>query len=367
MRSRVVLKFFSLKSFSFFIFSVFLLFIFEFRTLYAAADLTEEEKAQRRLQFNSYVEEELARAAQAKAADVEKAGPQFFFNVEPSVTYDSNANLNSKKQSALYNELRSEFGFKATRPERALLGAGQWGMSASLDRVDYHHFDTLDTTDGSAKAFITSRLGYGLTLKVQYEFESLYYPDNDQLDFLSHKIRPELFHEITKNFGHYVYGSIRFKDYVDRRALTAANSAGDDYRSDVTYEPGYGWKIHLGDETLLGLSAVWQKNDSNDLFDRYNDTRGYKIGGHLYRQLWDRASIVGLGGYDYKDYDARKFRAGSPLIETDHFFYLGSYLYLDLSKRTQFVASYLYKQNHSSDPSQEYSGYLAALGLNVTI
>ena len=333
----------------------------------AGSDLIEEQKSEKRLQFNAYVEEELAKAAQARTAEAEKAGDHWFFSVEPSIGYDSNVNLNAEKQSAYYRELRSELGFKASRPVLPILGAGQWGMSAVADRIDIHDFSLLDTTDSTAKAFITSRLFDGLTLKVPYEFEGLYYPKNDQLNFLSHKIRPELFHEISKYFGHYVTATLRFRNYVDRKALNETNSASDKYRRDVTYEPGYGWRIRLGNQTLLGLSGAWQKNDSNDIFDRYNDTRGIKVGGVLYRQLWDRASLVGVGGYDKKDYDARKFRAGSPLTETDHFFYFGSYLTLDLSKKTQLIASYLYKQNNSSDPAQEYSGTIATFGLNVTL
>src|SRR3989338_7748839 len=195
------------------VFFLFLLGLF-FDLTRAQADLSEEEKAEKRLQFNAYVEEELASVAQAKAPDTAKAGPQWFFSVEPSVTYDSNVNLNSKKKAALNRQLRSALGFKEARPEVPLLGAGQWGMSASADRADYHGYNTLDYTDSAAKIFMTSRFGDGLTLKTQYEFGSLYYPKNDQLNFLSHKVRAELFHEITKNFGHTIYASLRFKDYV---------------------------------------------------------------------------------------------------------------------------------------------------------
>lgn len=330
----------------------------------AYSDLTEEEKAQKRLQFNSYVEEELAKieaARQAEAGEVD-----WFFTVEPSLSYDSNVNLDAEKQSSYYRELRSELGFKAPRGRFLCLGPGKWGISAGADIVDYHEFDRLDARNSTAKAFMTAEVFNGVTLKLPYEFKSLYYPRNDQLDFLSHRVRPEIFHQINKLFSHYVYGSIRYKSYTDRRALTNANFASDnEYRQDWTYEPGYGWRFILWESTVAGLSAAWQRNDSNDIFDRYNDYRGYKTGGYVYRRLWDRASIVGVGGYDLKDYDARRF--SGDLVETDHFFYFGSYLYLDLSKKTQFVASYLYKQNNSSDPAQEYAGHLVTLGVNVTL
>ena len=337
--------------------------------LYAADEsaLTQQEKIEKRLQFNQFVEEGLAREERRKIRRTARpaiAQPEKNWSISatPSYGYDRNVNLDSQKKGDTFFEEAVEGKISFQRPEASFLGAGRWGLRAGGDRLNYTHEKNANYQQLTAGAFMDSRLSEKLVFKLDYDLSHLDYPHDKQLKYLSNKFKPVLSYAWNDQWLQTFYHTYEFKDYSSRRALTADNLSQKKDRFDFYFESGTTLRFIPRKDRAFGGSLGYKRNNSNDLFHDFNDYEGLKTSCYAFFQLSSNASLIGFGGYDYKRYDARTFLVDSDRTQEDHFFYLGGTAYYDFCKYYQLFLSYLYKQNYSNAPAQSYSGYTLSAG-----
>ena len=345
-----------------FFFSVFLaLFISAFYGIAnaAVADLTEEEKIEKRLQFNQFVEEELARAeSERSSAGTDKL---WKFSSSSSYGYDSNVNLDSMRRGDGFFQQIFEGGAEKT------WGPGRWRLKGSAEFFKYDNHESSDYRSLILAPSFETQIAPKTDFKLQYELNSFHYIQNADLNYLGHRLRPSISYQYNKKFTQTFYTLAEWKDFGTRKALTAADTDSDHLRSDKGYEAGTGLRFSPDTKKVLGVTVAYKTNDSNDLFHDFNDSEGMKLSGYAYFQLPRKFSTIAYGGYHFKKYEARTFLTGSDETQEDDFFYLGNSLYYDVSPSWQVVFSYLYKQNYSNDPAQTYSGYTLTAGMNLML
>ena len=330
--------------------------------------LNEEQKTEKRLLFNQYIEDELERARKKKSSEGQPpAKKNLISRVSAAYGYDSNVNLDSSHRGDQFFQATAEGSFDFVR--RANFPTpweAKMGLTGYAEYLAYESMEGSDYNSSTLSGFTEERLTPQSALKLQYDLNIVRYMNNDQLTYLGHKFKSTLMHYPTQHFSHNIFVSYERKDFRDRKALSVSDLPLDRLRKDDYYEAGYGTRYYPTDRTYLGATLAWKWNDSNDLFHDFSDYDGYKVNGFIYQKLTGRFSVVGFLGYDHKDYSARTFITGSDRTEKDDFYYYGGYVYHDLNKNWQAFLSYLYKQNNSNDPAQEYVGYTSGAGLNLT-
>lgn len=330
--------------------------------------LTEEQKNEKRLLFSQYVEEQFEQAKKKKAEEAQAATQKpLITRVSSSYGYDSNVNLDSSHRGdAFYQgsaEGSVEFGKSIALP---LPWEGKSGVKWYTEVLAYESMEASDYHTSTITPFVEEKLSPQLNLKMTYDLNIVRYFNNDQLTYFGHKFKPTLTHYTTQHFSQNTFASYELKYFRDRRALSPSSLPLDGTRRDDYYESGYGVRYYPTDKTFMGITAAWKLNDSNDLYHDTNDYDGYKINGFIYQKFNDRVSAVGFVGYDRKNYPSKTFVTGSAVTEKDDFYYWGGYAYYDLNKNWQAFLSYLYKQNNSNDPAQEYVGYTSSGGFNLS-
>ena len=333
--------------------------------------LTQQEKTEKRLQFNRFFEEELAREkrkAREKSGGVSPAAEKnWSISLTPSYGYDSNVNLGSPRKGDTYTEEIIEGRIRLNHPGILFFGPGNWGMGGSSDFFNYTHMVSTNFNQTVFNGFVDSKITPEATFKLSYDLGSVNYDHDNQLSYSSHKFKPSIAYAWNKQWVETFYNTIEIKDYSKRRALMADDFPSEKERRDVLYEAGTGFRFIPEKTKIFSVTAGYKKNNSNDSFNDFNDYQDLKVLGYAFFQLSQNFSAVAYGGYDYKRYDGRSFLSTADRRETDSFFYSGGTLYYDFWKFGQLFASYLYKQNYSNDPSQNYSGYTISSGITFTV
>ncbi len=334
----------------------------------SASDLTIEQKQEKRLLFNQYVEDEIARREKEKYKNKQEEQKKTWISKVSSVYgYDSNVNLNSSHRGDGFFQETMEGSFKIDRPSiPAIASAGRLGVNWYNEFYEYENTETLSYQTSSISVFTEEKINPKLKLKLAYEFSNLRYYHNDQLNYYGHKAKPTFTYYFSDHLSVNFYTSYEYRDYISRKALDNANGPSGEGRVDGYYELGIGPRFYPTDKTYIGGTLALKWNDSNDAFHQYNDYDGWKANGFIYQKLNDRFSTVALAGYDYKNYASRTFQADSAETEEDRLFYLGDNLYYDFNKNWQVFCSYVYKQNDCNDPLLEFSGYTMSAGVNFT-
>jgi hypothetical protein len=311
-----------------------------------AAD--EEERSQRRLQFNRYAEERFAREA---------AGPRAW-DLSASVLYgyDDNPSLSSLRRDDLFTEenLKASLRF-GHAGAGGIFGPGTWGVGVRTSNRDYDEEDRFDFQTVTVSPRVTADVWGGLTLELGYDFDIVRYVHSGRLDYTAHGGRAKLAQPLFENLSHFILYAYEEKRYRERDALTGEGFSAAMRREDAHHRLTYGALASPWKATSLGLagSAYW--NDSNDAFLDFHDYSGGSVSGFVAQKLSDRLEAAFTWGYDRKEYDDRLFAVGSDAAEADDYFYLGLSGFYRLTPWAEVGVAWLYGQNDSNSPAQEYS------------
>lgn len=335
-----------------------------------SAVLSQEQKEDRRLLFNQYVEEEITRREREKyrTRPAQKKQKIWVAKFSALYGYDSNVNANASRRGDGYFQQTLSGSFKVDRPDLPFLPwSGKLGFSGYLDFYNYENFEASSYQTTLLSVFTEEQLTERLQLKLAYELNALRYPDNDQLTYFGHRIRPTLTVFVSKSSSLSFYALHEWRDYRDRKAIDESNLPQEDGRDDRYMEAGINPKYYPDARTYWSATAAVKHNDSNDVFRDYSDYDGWKANTIFYRKLGGPVAAALIGGYDFKQYKSLTFSTfenGPFETQADHLFYGGLYLYVDLRDGWQATGSYLYKQNESNNPRLDWSGYTMSLGLN---
>lgn len=321
---------------------------------------TEEDKVEKRLRFNQHVESILAEQAAR-----EEFVARWSFLGSASAGYDNNVPLTSARQGDFYHEEDAQIAWTAEHSGIPnLFGAGDWGGRFYTVFRDYSDEDDFDYHTMRFTPFFKTSLNDHYLFDVAYTLESLRYIRDNQVNYIGHRGHVRLTEFLNPNFAQRFFFQYRMKDYIDRKAKSATNEELGIDRKDHRYRPGYELLFFPSKSTLAAISGMWIFNESNDLHRDFNDYQGWRINSYIYQKIDKNLTAIVSGGYQFKSYENRTF-TGSQSPQRDHYFNVAGYLYMDLTDNTQLVFKYLYYQNYSLDPLQEYSASNVSLGVQL--
>lgn len=326
------------------------------------ADSSLDKKHEESLLFHQYVQKKLA----LQHSQADSAKNKFWRLITQAFYgYDNNPRLNSRHKGDSFHEENLYASVWMEHPDLiGYLRAGQFGVSGKIVNRDYFHMDAYDNLDAKISPFITSNLTDTLTLKAEGLFRFYNYFDNDGLSNFTQGFRISLREVQFRPLKHTLYYQFANKNYDKRKALSAFNTELDYKRDDTANEIGYQCDSALSRRISLGALVAWKLNESNDIYQDYNDSSGFRGAVYSKVTLTQRLSWSGLFGYDYKKYASRTFPEDPSSKEHDDYIYLSSSLIYELNKNCDLILSYAYQSNESNNPLMNFCGSVYMIGLS---
>jgi hypothetical protein len=288
---------------------------------------------------------------------VQKGPPSYRFSSKAAVFvgYDSNVRLTPERDGDVFQETLVAFDFSKllSRDLKATL-------DYDFDYINYNEFTDYSSILnhlrlGLHKKFIPCQAGFG------YDLGILYYPKNDDGNFLFHKgfvyARKKIlgmYHELKFEYG--------MKDYTENRALgdTIATRQAKE-RLDRRLGAEYSFFVPLAKTAYLWFRSQFFTNDSNARYLDFYDYDSYRQSAGLDCRLWPKLRFSTYFSYTLKKYDSRTVTLGSEKQE-DQLYAVTTGLTHALSKNISLSLFYTYRDNSSNEPFQEYSENVITCG-----
>ena len=331
------------------------------------SSLSEEQKAERKLEFSEEVKDEIFLREKQRQAPAPIQKP-WTIMIATNYGHDDNVTFDSRRIGDMFHQ--ETVTATLDLPHTGLgsvIGQGKYGAVVNWDDFNYSKQNQSDYFNSKYNPYVSVNLTNTLSLKTEYKYKDIRYIDNDQITYAGQEFKASLTELQFAHWMHSLYASAEYRQYSDRYALAANNIKLPVKRQDIYDEVGYNATFFPTQKFVAGVGGLYKLNDSNDVFNKFNDYEGYRFTGFVYVVLNDRISWVGAAGYDYRKYDSKIFEETSNEAENDGFVYAASYVYVNLGPRTQFVFSYFFDQNYSNDPTLDFTGHILTAGFTVKI
>ncbi len=272
-----------------------------------------------------------------------------------SVGYDDNTHLNSRRDGDAFTQTYFKTTFSAPVNTKV-----KGILSYDLMGLFYGGESSLNLVNNGFSAGIEDVINEQFTLTADYGFDWLEYLNSGSDDFLDNKLATRLKHKLPANFVHSLGHEFLWRAYGDRHTRTTATIYSDKKRSDirnsVEYEIG---KYFPKDLFKLGFEYYF--NDSNEMYLNYYDYESYKAGAS-YTHLFNE-KIFGYFSFSrqFRDFRSRTLSLDSNFKEWDRTYVAGSSLYYNINKSFTAGLSYMYRENGSNEPLENYSGSVISL------
>lgn len=270
--------------------------------------------------------------------------------------YDSNVNLSPTSKGDTFEEFL--FSLNVKKP---WISQTKFTFDYDLDVVNYN-----EITDGTN---ILNHLRLGAHKKLfcfnagtGYDLGAIYYPDNEDGNFLFHKGFFYVGNYLLKNLYHKLLFEVGLKDYSDAKALAdAINTYQDDEREDKRESVEYSILTYLKKSLLLKLRLRFSVNNSNARYKDFYDYKSYQISPRLDYKLREGLEIFSRFTYMMKDYKSRDVTREN-YKEKDDIYSTTTGLRYRLNKNNAISLFYTYRNNSSNDSLEKYTENVVSLG-----
>lgn len=272
-----------------------------------------------------------------------------------TVGYDNNTHLDSRRDGDAYTQqfFRAQFSTPLS--------------AKTQGQVDYEFMNLLYAGESSL-GLMRNGLRLGLehaldekvTLSGGYTFDAIEYTRTGTDDYLDNALYAKYHKKLNAKLYHSLAYELLDRAYEKRYIRTPAAVDSDKERNDLRNTFDYEIGAYLPND-LIRLNLQWFRNNSNERYLDYYDYDSYKYGVSL-THLFDKK----LSGYlslsrQRRSYDHRTLVNNSGCRQHEDTYLLMSALYYSYSKSLTFGLSWTYRENHSNEPVDRYSGSLVAL------
>lgn len=199
------------------------------------------------------------------------------------------------------------------------------------------------------------RTGFGYDLGISY------YPRNEDGDYLFHKG----FVYLAKKwltFNHQLQFEYGLKDYTEAKALDGTiTTYQSKERLDRRLSGEYSIGKALTKKLYTRFRSKFSTNDSNARFLTFYDYDTWRQSVGLEYKLTPKIALSSDFAYTKKEYDSRTV-IGRPYVQEDDL-YAGSVgISYALNSKVSLLLSYIYRNNSSNEPLEEYSENVITCG-----
>lgn len=253
-----------------------------------------------------------------------------------------------------------------------------WNVDLSKDlndafkaKIDYQFLNDLYTHAKTA-TFYKNTIGGGFetkslgrfTIVNNYHFDWVKYLHEETGDYFGYRTDIGIKEKISQRLYHQLSYEFLYKDYRKsviedtNGVLEDTEKLRQDVRNTVNYEVG-----RYFNKSLVKFFYNFYNNDSNYKYQNYYTYDSHKIGGSLTYLFNKKFSGYISLVHQWKFYKDRGTVADVSITADDKTYIFNSSLFYKLSKQATAALSYAYRENHSREPSQKYSGSVITGGI----
>jgi hypothetical protein len=280
---------------------------------------------------------------------------KFKFILAGTAGYDNNVNLNSNRDGDSFIQSFFKGSFITPLSE-------QTNAKIDLEMMNllYAGEPELDMTRNGIRLGLDHKLSKELAFSTAYKLDSIEYYNSGKDDFLDNSIELKLTQQLPHKMFHSVGYDLLCRSYdkrYTRDALTGeTDKTRNDLRNSVSYEIGKYFK-----KDLVRLNVGYFNNDSNDPYLDYYDYDSYRFGAtaiHLFNN-----KLSGMLSYSkqYRDYANRTLIVDTDTTEFEKTYMVTTGVLYSLNKSLSFGVNYIYRQNNSNEPIDNYSGSIVSV------
>ena len=281
---------------------------------------------------------------------LQKPEPEYKLSATAGIFYgyDSNPNLDNRRKGDSFQEFIYSVDFMKPLGDDLKLT-----FDYDLDYLNYSEFT--DVTSllnhlrlGLHKKFSLCTLGAG------YDFAFLYYPKDDDGNFVFNKGFLYARQDLSRRLYHKLQVEYGVKQFTDRNTLGPTffirqSDEQKDKRSTAAYDIGY----RLTKNLTLRLKNKFFHNDSNAFFMDFYDYIAHSHGISADYRLWEDWHLLAKFDYRRKEYDERLTIAGGSKQKDDLYTAAAGVIYR-INDKNSLALYYIYRDNNSNEPLEEY-------------
>jgi len=270
--------------------------------------------------------------------------------------YDSNVNLDTKRKGDVFESILFSLDYRKPITEDI-----KFTFDYDLYALNYNEYtDTSSILDhfrlGLQKKFSPFVIGTG------YDLGMLYYPYNEDGDFLLHKGFVYLGQDILKRIYHQIQFEAGLKDYTNKKALL---DTIDTYQDEKRQDKRLGVEYRLGSlvnrRLRLSFRTMFLVNDSNARYVDFYDYKAYQASSGFDYAILGNLYLISNFSYLRKNYNSRTVTL-KDYRQRDNL-YAGSLgLKCKVNEKNSMSLVYSYRENSSNDSLEEYSGNMITCG-----
>ncbi len=279
----------------------------------------------------------------------------FKFLLATTAGYDGNVFLDSRKEGDAFAQTFFKASFMTP-----LSDATDGKIDYEMMNLLYAGESKLDLTRNGIRLGLDHKLSKDLQFATSYSLDSVEYMNTGADDYLDNSVSFKLTQQLPeKTFQSFAYDILfRFYDRRYTRTPLAASSDKErnDWRNSVTYEVGKYFK-----KDLVKFNLNYFYNDSNDPFMNYYDYDSFRLGGSVTHLFNNKISGILAYSRQYRDYRSRTLIADVNTKQHERTAVATAGLFYTLNKSLSFGLNYSFRQNHSNEPIDKYSGSIVSL------
>jgi hypothetical protein len=300
--------------------------------------------------FAQATKEDVGEARLQAEKKLQKPAPDYKLSTTAGIFYgyDSNPNLGSQRKGDSFQEFIYSLNFMKPLGEDLKLT-----FDYDLDYLNYSEFTDVTSLLNHLRLGLHKKLSF-CTIGGGYDFAFLYYPKDDEGNFVFNKgflyarkdFSSRMYHKLEVEYG--------VKDFTEKKALAKRflvkqNTEQQDDRFTAAYDIGYRPTRKL----TLRLKNKFYYNDSNAIFMDFYDYIAHSHGVSADYKLWEKWHLLAKFDYRRKDYDERLVVRGTSKQKDDLYTAAAGAIY-NLDDKNSLSLYYIYRDNNSNEPMEEY-------------
>lgn len=276
--------------------------------------------------------------------------PQYKFSSRVAVFggYDTNVNLSPDKEGDVYEEFLYSFDFRRKSESKLDLF-----FSYDLDYLNYNKVTDASNLLNHFRLGMDKEVSH-FNIGTGYDLGIFYYPNNDDEDFLFHKLFAYIKHRFSKNFQQRLQFEAGLKNYIDRKAMAdTMNTYQDDTRSDNRLSLEYSLSSDVFKKLFLMFRAKASVNNSNVSYQDFYDYAAYEGALYMDYQLLRKLYFTSNLSYMKKIFDNRMVTLRD-YRERDNLYTATAGFSYRINNQNDVSVFYTYRRNTSNDDIAEY-------------
>jgi hypothetical protein len=296
-----------------------------------------------------------------KTAELQKLqrspyAPKFASSAGLFFGYDTNVNLSTTKKGDAFQQFLFSSGF--TKP---WVKGTRFTFNYDLGVINYNEITDASNVLNHFRLGVHQKIS-SFVVGTGYDLGVLYYPDDEDGDFLFHKGFLYVRQDISRKLYHQLLVEAGIKDYTHQKAMgdiitALQNKERLDRRQSAEWSVGFS----LTPKLLLKFLTRFSVNDSNARYVDFYDYKSYEFSPRVNYRLSKKVELFSGFGYLRKNYKTRVVTLTN-YKEKDNTYSANAGLRYAGDKNNILTLIYSYRNNSSNDPIQEYSENVISCG-----